>query len=349
MYPYLLVAVAATAAAAVGSARGLRALWWVLPSVILIALAAGRSDDVGTDTSMYHGFFLGVDPTSLGDSLADIPQEMGYVTLMFVVRQWTENYRIFLIVCAALTVMPVLFAIRRASRTPVLSVFLYIALSYYLFSFNGIRQGIAVSLVLLAETYRDDNRTAWLLLYGLAATFHVSAFFAFVAILVARSQAARPLRLLIAAGLLSVLGALLFSIPALGGFLNSFNDRYEEYLSSELGAGTGTILVLIVHLAIAVVLIVIARHAGSPLSDYIAIYILSYAALILALTNRVAGRIEPYFGIFGILAIPNALADSNHRHARGVVAVMILVAAGHFVLHTWFYNGLVPYESTWNE
>lgn len=347
MYPYLIAAVASTAFGALSSVRGFRALWWFLPPAILIALAAGRSDSVGTDTSMYHGFFQQVDPTSLADSLADIPQESGYVALMYAVRQWTDDYSIFLGVCAALTVFPVFIAIRRASAMPVLSLFLYITLSYYLFSFNGIRQSIAGAMVLLAETYRRTNRVVWVLLYLLAAAFHISALVVFVFILIARHQGSRPVRLLVVTMIASVMGAVVFGIPAVGRILNSLNDRYDEYLSSEQGAGMGTVLVLVIHLAVAVFLIVVARRPDPPLNEYIAIYLLSCGVLLLALTNWVAGRFEPYFGIFGILCIPNVLAQSRHRHTRGFLVVILLAAAAHFVFHTWFYNGLVPYESIW--
>ncbi|GAA4511484.1 EpsG family protein [Brevibacterium yomogidense] len=423
MAPYLLVAAMATVAAIVGNVRGLRALWWILPPAVLIPFVAGRADSVGTDTRMYHGFFLRVDPHSLGDTLADIPQEFGYVSLMYVVRQWTDDYRVWLTLCAVLTVYPVLLAIRRASSMPVLSLFLYISLSYYLFAFNGVRQAVALSLVLLAETYRDTHRVAWILLYVAALGFHISVVLVFVVMLLARRQRTRPLPFLVATVGVSAMGAMVIAVPAIGYLLTSLNERYEGYLSSDEGAGIGTILVMSIHLGIALFLGLLLRgrdaeleqaaavsgspggmpqghvlaqtgplpvqteplpvrtrsfpvqaepaafqdgpSAGGPagavgvidrtrpradsrVNGDLAVYTLSSGALILALTNVFAGRFEPYFGIFVILCLPNVLAEVRHRHTRGFLVAIVAGAIGYFCFHTWFYNELIPYESTWS-
>lgn len=370
MVPYLLVAAAATLAGVVGSVRGLRVLWWILPPAILIPFAGGRADSVGTDTGMYHDFFRRVDPESLVDTLLDIPQEVGYVTLMYVVRQWTDDYRVWLTLCATLTVYPVLVAIRRSSRMPVLSLFLYITLSYYLFAFNGVRQAIALSLVLLAETYRDTRRVVWAFLYVVALGFHVSVVVVFVVMLLARRQRARPLPFLVATIGVSAMGALIIALPPVGYVLTSLNERYEGYLSSNEGAGIGTILVLVIHLGIALFLGWLLRGRGSgppaPLrapaganlraprvgvdtrvNGDLAVYTLSSGVLILALTNVFAGRFEPYFGLFVILCVPNVLAAVRHRHTRGFLVAIVAVALVYFCFHTVFYNELVPYESTW--
>lgn len=430
MAPYLFVAAMATVAAIVGNVRGLRALWWVLPPAVLIPFVAGRADSVGTDTRMYHGFFLRVDPHSLADTLADIPQEFGYVSLMYVVRQWTDDYRVWLTLCAVLTVYPVLMAIRRASSMPVLSLFLYISLSYYLFAFNGVRQAVALSLVLLAETYRDTHRVTWILLYVAALGFHISVVLVFVVMLLARRQRTRPLPFLVATVGVSAMGALVIAVPAIGYLLTSLNERYEGYLSSDEGAGIGTILVMSIHLGIALFLGLLLRgrdaeieqaaavsgapggtgqghalaqtaplpvrtgslpvqtgslpvqtgslpvlaepaalpagsaaggsaeaggvpapappRAVSRVNGDLAVYTLSSGALILALTNVFAGRFEPYFGIFVILCLPNVLAEVRHRHTRGFLVAIVAGAIGYFCFHTWFYNELIPYESTWS-
>lgn len=370
-----------TVAATVGNVRGLRALWWILPPAVLIPFMAGRADSVGTDTRMYHGFFRRVETESLVQTLADIPQEFGYVTLMYVVRQWTEDYRVLLTVCGVLTIYPVLLAIRRASSMPVFSLFLYVSLSYYLFAFNGVRQAVALSLVLLAETYRDSHRVVWILLYVAALGFHISVVVVFVVMLLARRQRTRPLPFLVATVGVSAMGAMIIAVPAIGYLLTSLNERYEGYLSSDEGAGIGTIMVLSIHLGIALFLGLLlhgrdraleadshgrgsddAESSGgtvgvltraqpgtkSRVNGDLAVYTLSSGALILALTNVFAGRFEPYFGIFVILCLPNVLTAVQHKHTRGFLVAIVVGAIGYFCFHTWFYNELIPYESTWS-
>lgn len=344
MLPYFVAGVAAVGAGAASSIRGLRGLWWFLPSAVLVGLSACRATTVGTDTSMYRRFFMQIDPSSISRSLADTPQEPGFVLLMYAVRQFTDNFAVLLAVCTLLTVLPVLVVIRRESLMPVFSLALYLTFSYYVISFNGIRQSIAVSFVLLAETYRHRNRAVWILLYALAAMFHVSAILAFILILWARHSSGRPMRFLVTSIAISGVGlALLMTLP-IGALLGLFNERYEEYLEIELGAGIGTFLVLLIHLAIVFFLIYHNRPAKPPTRDYVAIYALSCGVLALALANLVIGRFEPYFGIFVIIALPNVIAESRHRHARGMVVAVLAASVAFFVLHASFYNDVVPYQ-----
>lgn len=346
MFPYIITLITAPTLGKISSIKGLRFLWWFFPASFLILFSGMRHFTVGSDTLMYQSFFLYIDPNSLTNSLERIPQESGFITLMFIVRQFTEDPRTFLTVCSALTVFPVLIAIRRVSSMPAFSLFLYIALAYYPVSLNAVRQSIAVSLIFLAETYRQEKRWLWLLLSCIAPLFHVSAVVVIFTLILLRKLNPRLIVILISVVLIASFGMLFLRLGIVVNILGSLNERYTGYLDGEEAAGIGTVLVLITQIIIGVFCIYMApsRNEIRVLeAPYIGFFLISVAILILTLSNNVIGRFEPYFGIFVILAIPELLKKSRNKSIWliGFTAFGLI----YFMVHITFYNNLIPYAA----
>ena len=76
-----------------------------LPFIVLItftlAVFSGMRFKVGSDYSMYAYFYEIVDPTSLRNSLAIIPQEPGFVILMMACRRISDDPRLLFTQCSA--------------------------------------------------------------------------------------------------------------------------------------------------------------------------------------------------------------------------------------------------------
>ena len=345
MFPYILVGLATPVAAKIGSVKGLRLLWWVFPAAVLIIFAGLRGSNVGTDVPMYEAFFALTDPHSFTNTLAQIPEDPGFVALMFLTRQFTSDVTVFLTICAILTVYPVLIAARRVSDMPVFSLFLFVTLSYYPLSFNAVRQSIASSLVFLAETYRFEKRWLWLLLTMVAALIHISAFIASVVIFVLRLSRVLLLPLLISAAAVAVAGYPLAQIPVVIDLLNGLNDRYSQYLDKAVASGFGTVLSLGVHILIAVFCVVMVRRDGKlgiAQAPYVGIYTLTIPIMAAATSVVTIARLEPYFGMFAILALPQALATSKRRSTW--MALIAIAAFAFYLVYISSYNDLVPYE-----
>lgn len=348
MLPYVTLTVLLAFAAAVSSIRGLKFLWWILPLAVLTVFAGIRYG-VGTDFELYHWLFLNVDPNSYTATLEKIPQEVGFVTLMFVTRIFSENYQVLLAVCSFLTVFPVLLAVRRKSQMPVLTMVLYVTLAYYPLSLNAIRQSIAVSLLFLAETYRGEKRSLWLLLSLLAVLFHSSSVVVFIIFSLVRRINVKLTTLLVIALIAGASTASLMQFGFVQALLDGLNDRYLGYLETAEGAGLGTVLVLATHITIIAYCVVKGRAAGIDRVQEnipVAYYILSVTILMLATGNWVIGRFEPYFGLFGILALSDATAQARHRLGTALVVGGISII--YMLLHISAYNGLVPYQTIWS-
>jgi len=327
----------AEGAKSAGSKSRLGAFAWIIVGVILITFSAMRYG-IGTDYALYSILYGRVDPGSLGDSIATSPQEVGFVALMFVARQFSEQPYLAFAMAAALTVIPTLLAIRRSSVDPAYSIFLYIFFCYYTTSFNAMRQSIAVAFLLLADTYRHDRKIVWILLSALAVTFHTSAIIAIVAQFGLAFWRPRAVTTIMVIGLGVPLGIAFLTSPASSSIMASLSDRYEGYLQAE-AAGIGTVLVLAVRIILIALSLSMPRDKQD--SRHLAYVTASVVVLGVGSATWVIGRLEPYFGVFLIILIANQLArsrtGSTWRWLIGIGAVV------YFCFHVSAYNGLLPY------
>jgi hypothetical protein len=100
-----------------------------------------------------------------------------YVLLTWLVGQITKNYQIFLIVVAAITVMPVAKLYSEDKQYGFLKVALFMNMSVFIMMFSGLRQSIAMSVGLIAYKYvREKKPLRFLLLALIAIGFHHTGF-----------------------------------------------------------------------------------------------------------------------------------------------------------------------------
>ncbi|MCM0582954.1 EpsG family protein [Weissella diestrammenae] len=106
----------------------------------LILFAGLRGGEVGTDTGTYQGVFEN----------RSMYMEPGFVWLQNTVAQLGLNFDGFKVVVSALTIAPILWVIRQLSPYKLFSLYLFIAMYLYLYSFNIMRQYLAMSVVVIS-------------------------------------------------------------------------------------------------------------------------------------------------------------------------------------------------------
>lgn len=305
---------------------------------VLLVCFSGLRYLVGTDYFLYQTLFAQIDSESFSSSLERVPQEPGFVALMFwTVAVFDHPYALYW-VAAVLTVVPVLVAIWRKSTNIAASVFVYIFLGAYVVSFNAIRQSIAVAIMLLADTYRDRNRAVWVLLGILATLIHVSALVAFVVQLFASRWTPTWRSVGLILGITAAISFVLFDSDLLSQVAAPLNERYVTYLD-ESGGGVGTLLTAISRIGL--LLLLMGSVDSESTKRYLVYAVASCTIMVLALSNQLIARIDPYFSIFFVLLIPNAL-HLEGRPRWKVVATYCALALyfGFFVSN---YNDVVPY------
>lgn len=336
---------------------------WNLGDVVacaaLIAFAGVRVL-VGTDYTLYENLFNHLQAGFYGTQVRDSPQEPGFTALQIWLHGFTDDPRALFLICAALTVIPAYIVIKRLSAWPVLSLVLYVALAYYIAPFNVMRQGIAVSLMLLAGSYL--SRREWLrfaLVSALAYTVHSSVVvIAAVYLVVWLAPAIRP-------RVTTVLGAVVLAFAAsryvltigpIADLLYRLNPRYDLYVdasadqSQVADAGIGTYL----QIAVRVALLVLAAWSVRTNQDeftiderrWYTLVVIGTLGYILGIHSVVLARVEGYFTIWLVLLLPNVLRRNQNRGP--VTGALVAASLLYLAFYVSRYADLSPYQGDWS-
>jgi EpsG family len=310
-----------------------------ISSALLLIAFAGLRYNTGSDYRLYFSLYRAVDSDSLIRTFSSVPQEAGFVFLMYCLSKISDTPYIIFWAASLITVGPVLYAVYRKSRDPSFAIFLYFFLGYYAVSLNAVRQSISVSLMLLADTYKGTSWLKYLLVSGLAISFHASALIAVAAQLAAEY---------IPPNFFTMCCVMVATVSFSGAILNSgvvalvptdLNPRFGSYLTSE-GAGIGTILVLTSRILFVAFSLFLPRLTNET-NRQISLLMLSPVCLYLGLSTWVVARLEMYFGIFLILLLPNQLSIWRHgATAKKVLSLLLFIYFGFYISK---YNNIIPY------
>ncbi len=139
--------------------------WFAI--LILIMLSTFRWEN-GTDWDTYYSFFRYLDTPTLLSYM-----EPGFTLLSSINSSYT-NYTFHLGCMAVLSIMPIARKAYRVSPYPLLSLFVWFAIS--LANIFPVRQSVAIAIFVFSWTYIDKRQVyKYLLCVLLAMTFHYSA------------------------------------------------------------------------------------------------------------------------------------------------------------------------------
>ncbi len=151
--------------------------FYIITCVVFILLVGLRNEVIGRDTAYYVlGYERKKYIIDLLYYLESVKEEHGYQILQWLIRKTGAEYPVFLTICAILSVTPVIILIKKFSKMPWLSVFLYVAFGFLTFLLSGIRQGIAMGFCCIASLFIPKKKIGLYLLFVLlAASIHKSA------------------------------------------------------------------------------------------------------------------------------------------------------------------------------
>ena len=327
---------------------------WLTVSCVILSLIEGlRSYTVGTDTVSYVAYFW-------GEKTLDF--EEGFELFTKAIRLFTDNATIYLL-CIAFTINGlVVRAIYKMSKDTAVSLFAYITLYYYFNSFNGLRQYMAVALVMTTYTFlREKKFLKAMLTLLVAVQFHKSSVIGILLlpmyIIGAKSDTGKqgiitpfsqislsePLRRIKRA--MIFMGVfILFFIGfdlAIRTVTNIF-PQYRYYLYSDYGMGTAAIQQKIIYSVILIVYLLFSEEEEwlIPMA-----YTVSMAFLMSRI--KIMGRFLWYFDIFSIFAIAEVW-HSNHISKDTLLIVRICIGLACFAFMVYYLFSrvmrVVPYR-----
>lgn len=290
--------------------KGMRQATMIAALIVLGAVAGLRGSHVGLDTPSYLAKFQYISSIPFRNlydcwKLGYIHMEIGFIYLTKILSVLFHNPQSLLIFCAAVYMYTVYrFASYMKMSGPGFAVFC-LSLSPYLMTFNLMRQGLAVSLVLLAWMNLDKHKIRALCLFALALSCHMTAL-VFVVFAVAHFIKPRRAYLLLAfAGCIILAVAGIPILMLILRFFPTYAARYGvygTYHSMTTGANLSVLLWMVLF-CFAVWLFIDTDWKRFP--DRNRFEIIVYSLLCVAfyyLGNRMGGvqRVAMYFQMFWI-------------------------------------------------
>lgn len=285
---------------------------------LVIFIPAACRYDIGTDYSFY------VDAYNSNYLLLDY--EYGFRAIANLLRFFSFPAQALFVFTSFLIYAPICFFIKRNGFY--LKVILYILL-FYLYSYNVIRNSIALSFLLVSlEQYFSGSKSKSYFIYSVACLFHYSTlFFLPLFILDFISVNKKILIITFISIFFMVCNNLIFLLFNTSLFLDS---KYGIYVGSvhsnetDIGTGIGVFLYLVIPISSLFILLKKYDVKQRMLLYMLFCYAISY---LLALKVQIFGRLSDIFLISLIYVIPYIVKkmSANAVYLRYISHIYILL------------------------
>lgn len=269
--------------------------------------------------------------------------EQGYVLLNKLLTALGLGEQGLLLVCGALSVLPIGCIVGRYSANCRSSLLIYLGLPAFWICFSGLRQGIALGISFFAYRFAAEKR--WRLYLGttmLACLFHSTAM---VSLLVYPALRVYPDR-----------AARWASLPGLG-LLFAFRSELWNAIVRITGRSipavhNGSVELMLLFCGIYLYMILFSE-GKRPLEGLINVQYLACCVLVFAEVSQVAQRVGYYFMLYLTLSLPELLREIRRKqgtweytlHTLAVVGGFLLFGAYQLRTNTWAMAW--PYRFFW--
>ncbi|SJN37863.1 capsular polysaccharide biosynthesis protein [Marinilactibacillus psychrotolerans 42ea] len=342
-------------------------LYLLISFFTLFILSAFRSINIGNDTEDYLYMFqnFGQSQDIFG---IDTRIEIGYVALNKVLFLISSNPLILFGVTSAFVIGVFMLFMYKNSNIFWFSVFLFINLRIYYFTLSGIRQAIALAIILISYKFIKERKPIpFSLLVLLASSFHASAIFFFLVYPLSKIKYSKKVMLMYT----FVGGVLFLTFNYTIGIILNILPQYENYLSSsyfesiKLASIIDFIIILLIFLfglftshrflssADRRLVEENSKNSSGSSSLNILLHIISLAVMItfIAINGAVIKRAALYFFMFAVIFIPYTIQNIKNKKVRVLTLYLIFVLVFAYNLIILIYRPewqrVYPFEFFW--
>lgn len=314
-----------------------RSAFWV-PFFALVLFASIRSYLVGTDTGSYTSDFRNSLDSNYYIFREDL--EYGYQLLEYFILKFTHNYFWLFFISSLIVVGSHLYIFKKKSKDYLLSIYIFITFGFYLFYFNGLRQGLAMAIVALATPYLIDKKSLkYILIIIVASFFHKTALIMILFYFFIHLRIKFELK-----AIFIFLGSFLISGAAIQ-YLGSINEKYSSY--TEVSELKGGYLTLFFYFLISLFIYICYKKYNIRDNNYYVLMQLHIYGVLFLIPVSMLGanpsgpqRLLFYF-VWGLtILIPIILNRINNRI---IYFTFMLLAFFYYTMVLGFGN-LIPYQ-----
>ena len=322
--------------------------------LLLTLIAALRSFKVGVDTAQYYRNFSVITFLRWNDS-GLLRYEIGFFYLCKTLSLITKNPQI-LIVTTSLFIIPTVGRfIYKNSCNATLSTLLYILLNIYFFHLTGMRQSIAIAILLIAyEFLKNNKKIQFYLLVLLAYSFHSSAIIFILFPFLRKIKYTKNTYFVIMGSTILCFCAykpIFLLVSKLLGKYSGYTDSELFGVANYYGSFFQFLLVFFIYSICH--FINFNKKNNKSVSETDKLYLICVAIAMIcqamAMKMNIIGRVSPYFWIFSILLLPESFVKIRSSKNRFALITIILF----IILSYWFiigifrpeWNGAIPYST----
>ena len=295
----------------------------------MFLLVSLRAYVVGPDTVHYIEYFL--------DAIKDRhPTEPIWDAYVMVFRSLTDNPQLFLSFTAFITFVPLFVFFNKKSEYVLLSLFIYYILPNdqgFVFSMSGMRQALALSLVLWMFHAFENKKWKWVaVLVTTAFLIHNSSIIAFIGILIASYiKPNRAIATVLVIASVFIMG-LSFSMKDVFSYIDSTSlmqlafiedySSYATYLDNEYSISFWGVVNLVLPPIIMSTLIILNPKVHNTL--YARLYLLGSFLLIIFSGVPMISRYFIYFIMAEVIILPQ-IYNSNEMKINKLLCNILLL------------------------
>lgn len=320
----------------------------LMPFLQIYMILALKNISVGTDTVPYLTGFKDLRYLEWGtifDLAVKNPLynfERGFIFVSKAISTFTDDFKLYNALMGLLMMLPLYRFIKKHSDMPFLSVLLFITFGFMNFYLSGMRQAIAISIVLFSYDYIVDRKIwKFFITIAVASLFHTSSVI-FIPAYFLVNFTFTPV---IAIGYVISLGliyALRFSII---GIITKF--YYGNVTITDTGAYTLMLIVIVTFIA---GLFFYKKAITISQNNKIIYNLIAIAAtlMIFNTTSNIALRAANYYYIFMLLFIPVVLKAIDKPTIRYIAtAIVVLFTLTYYLRSGVYYLQGFPYSFYW--
>lgn len=311
--------------------------------LLLFFIAALRATSVGVDSMQYTNHFYRIQFMSVVDILHNYTKEPVFYFLIKIITVFSTNFQWMFTIIGGAYAFAISRFIYKYSKNPMVSFIMLIPMMYFAFSLTGLRQTMAISIILLSYDYIIRKHLfKFVFTVIIASLFHQSALLFLPAYFISNKSFNNKKVLvgILAVPIVFVLRPLLVSLVQ--------NLMYETY-SISLDQGAGGWTTLFVYFLIILVSVVFSKQIQNEYFPFFLkmMYVGALIQMFVPLQPNIF-RVSMYYNIASIILIPDILKTQKDKFSKLVAYSLFFILMGiQYYVFTYYAAGVQPYKFFW--
>ena len=306
-------------------------IFLVVSSIILALFTGLRDRYTGTDTWNYGDTFIRTVHISKFSTAMNSDMkngEYGYRAWTWLISRFTSNPNVFFTITAVIFAVCLAVYIYKNSQNPFFSMVLYYTVGMFGFQMSGIRQAMAMAILLISFEFIKKRKLIWFLMaVYIASLFHNSAL-AFVP-----AYFISYLKMDFKSFSLYTLGLMFFSVygEKAANLLFSVNENYSDsVLGSGVAGNMGGQTVIGMLLLTLILCYIFKKRVLLVNNTNLIFFNLTIIALLIYILRyffRSFERVSFYYQFAFIILLPNVIEAIPDDKTRKIVYTCAIVLA----------------------